>query len=432
MNPRIRSWAQLSKEEKTALLSRSEIDISEAMGTARTILEAVKADGDGALLRYTRQFDGADLTPETLRASPAEIAGAERSIPKNVADAIRRSIGNVRACHRDQLPGPLSLREVVPGVFAGERAAPIPSVGLYAPRGKGSFPSSMYMMAVPASVAGVPRIVVASPPDKKGACDPATLFAASLCGVTEIYKIGGVQAMAALAYGTESIPSVAKILGPGNQYVTAAKRLLFGTVDIGLPAGPSESLMIADDTADPRLAALDLMIEAEHGPDSQALLVTPSQKLAAAVAAELSRLAAELPEPRRSFVEKVMTGYGGILLVRSIEEAAEVANAVAPEHLQIAAAEPFALLGLVTNAAEILLGQNVPFSLANYSVGVNAVLPTGGAARTWSPLSTRDFMKWTSIAYATAGGYSSLKGSAIALADYEGFAAHAKALRERS
>jgi len=431
MNPRILSWPSLSKTEKAALLARSEADIAQAMGEVGKILEAVKAEGDSALIRYTKQFHGAELSPETLRVNEKEITAAERSIPKPVADAIKTSVANVRSCHEDQLPGPLSLREVVPGVFAGERAAPIPSVGLYAPRGKGSFPSSMYMMAVPASVAGVPRIVVVSPPDQKGACDPATIFAASLCGITEIYRIGGVQAMAALAYGTESIPAVAKIVGPGSQYVTAAKRLLFGTVDIGLPAGPSESLMIADDTTDPKLAALDLLIEAEHGPDSQVLLVTPSAALARAVASELSRLASELPEPRRSFVEKVFTGYGGIIVVAGLEEAADVANEVAPEHLQIATAEPFALLGLVRNAGEILLGQHTPFSLANYTIGVNAVIPTGGAARTWSPLSTRDFMKWSSIAYATRAGYSSIKDSAVALANYEGFPAHARALRER-
>ncbi len=432
MNPRMFPWASLAKEEKARLLARSEIDIAKATEAAAKIIDAVKAEGDRALLAYTKQFDGADLTPATLRVSGKEMDAAGRAVSKPVAEAIRRSVENVRACHEDQLPGPLSLREVSPGVFAGERATPIPSVALYAPRGKGSFPSSTYMMTVPASVAGVPRIVVATPPDRAGAADPATLFAASLCGVTEIYKMGGVQAMAALAYGTETVPAVSKIVGPGSQYVTAAKRLLYGIVDIGLPAGPSESLVIGDDTTDPRRAALDLLIEAEHGPDSQVLLVTPSEKLARAVSEELSRLAAELPEPRRSFVETVFTGYGGITTVADLREAAAVANEVAPEHLQIATAEPFALLGLITNAAEILVGQNVPFSLANYSIGVNAVLPTGGKARTWSPLSTRDFMKWSSVAYATRDGYSGLKDCAVTLADYEGFPAHAKALRERS
>jgi histidinol dehydrogenase len=432
VKPRILEWESLPADRKSALLSRSGEDVSRAADEVRKILERVKAEGDRAVIEYTRTFHGADLTGRPLAVSEEEIRSAEASLSSAVAEAILASIENVRAVHRDQLPGPLALREVSPGVYAGERALPIPSAGLYAPRGKGSFPSSMYMLAVPASVAGVPRIVVVSPPDASGRCDPATLFAASRCGIREVYRIGGVQAVAALAYGTESIRPVAKIVGPGNQYVTAAKRLLFGVVDVGLPAGPSESLVLADDTTDPRLAALDMLIEAEHGPDSQALLVTASRRIAEAVAGHLVRLAAELPEPRRSYVEGVFAGYGAIVLTRSMEQAAEVANAVAPEHLQIATAEPFDLLGMVTNAGEILLGQHTPFSLANYTIGANAVLPTGGAARTWSALSTRDFLKWSSVAYATSRGCRSLSGTAITLADYEGFPAHAKALRERS
>ncbi len=432
MEIRVRTWKSLSKEEKGALLSRSEKDISEAMDQVRPILQQVKENGDKALIELTRRFHGADLSRVPLRVPEEEIRKSESLIPAGVADAIRASVANVRDVHRDQLPGPMTLREVRPGVFAGERALPVPSAGLYAPRGKGSFPSSMYMMAVPASVAGVPRIVVVSPPDAEGRCDPATLFAASQCGITEIYRIGGVQAVAALAYGTESVERVAKIVGPGSQFVTAAKRLLFGIVDVGLPAGPTESLMIGDDGTDPRRAALDLLIEAEHGTDSQALLVTPSRKLADAVVPHLRAYAEKLPEPRRGFVESVLKGYGGIILTESIEEAAEVANIVAPEHLQISTAEPFAVLGLITNAGEILLGQDTPFSMANYSIGANAVIPTGGAARTWSPLSVRDFMKWSSIAYVTGDGSSSLKETVLALADYEGFAAHAAAIRERN
>jgi len=287
------------------------------------------------------------------------------------------------------------------------------------------------MMAAPANVAGVPRIVLVTPPDKHGRCDPATLFAARLCGVQEMYRVGGVQALAALAYGTPSIRPVVKFLGPGSTYVTAAKRLLVSVVDVGLPAGPSESMILADRTADTRLVALDLIIEAEHGPDSQALLVTPSRECAEAVAALLPGLIAELPEPRSSYVTKVMENYGGIILARDMAEAVEIANAVAPEHLQIATADPLETLSLVRNAGEILLGQNTPFSLANYAIGANAVLPTGGKALTCSPLSVRDFMKYSAVARLTARGYDTLRDAAITLADYEGFAAHAKALRER-
>lgn len=431
MQVRVLPWGSLSEQDKRKILTRSERDISQVEAEVRQIIDGVRAEGDAALIAYTRRFNGADLTGKPMRVSEAEIDGAGETVAVHVREAIRASIENVRRYHEEQRPAAMSLQEIRPGVYAGERATPIPSVGLYAPRGKGSFPSSMYMMAVPAQVSGVARVVVVSPPDAAGSCDAATLFAAGLCGAREIYRVGGVQALAALAYGTESIPPVAKFLGPGNQYVTAAKRLLVGVVDVGLPAGPSESMIIADSSADPAWVALDLLIEAEHGPDSQAILVTPSVELARAVAAELPARTAELPEPRASYVRESFASYGCIITTRDIEEAAAVVNAVAPEHLQIATADPLATLGLVANAGEILLGQNTPFSLANYCIGANAVIPTGGRAKTFSPLSVRDFIKFSSIAYVTAGGYSLLKDTAIALADYEGFAAHAKALRER-
>jgi histidinol dehydrogenase len=280
-------------------------------------------------------------------------------------------------------------------------------------------------------VARVPRIVVVTPPDSGGHCDPATLYTARRCGAHEIYRVGGVQALAALAYGTSSIRAVAKLLGPGSRYIAAAKRLLHGVVDVGLPAGPTESVIIADAGADAERLALDLLIEAEHGSDSQALLLVPSEELAREVAAIASRLAERLPEPRRGYVRDVLAGYGGIVVTASVEEAAAIANDLAPEHLQLATAEPLATLGLITDAAEVLLGQHTPFSLANYAIGANAVLPTGGRARTWSPLSTRDFLKWSSVAHVTGAGYHRLKDRALALADYEGFPAHALALRER-
>jgi histidinol dehydrogenase len=432
MTVRVLTWATLTGAEKRKILARSEQDISDVIPRVREIIDRVRADGDAALVDYTKQFNGADLSRTPLRVSEREIEDAGRGLSREVKDAIRFCADNVRTCHSEQLPGPMTLGEVLPGVYAGERATPIASVGLYAPRGKGSFPSSTYMMTVPAHVAGVKRIVVVTPPDAAGLCDPATLFAADLCGAHEIYRVGGVQALAALAYGTESIRPVVKFLGPGNQYVTAAKRLLFGVVDVGLPAGPSESMIIADGSSDPRLLALDLMIEAEHGPDSQALLVTVDAQCAREVAGLLPRLVGELPEPRRSYVTQVFSQYGGIILARDAAEAADIANAVAPEHLQIATRDPFATLSLVTAAGEILLGQHTPFSLANYAIGANAVLPTGGKAATYSALSVRDFMKYTSVARLTADGCESLKQAAITLADYEGFPAHAKALRERS
>ncbi len=431
MHARVLSWGTLPEQEKKKILSRSEHDIAEVEPRVRQIIDAVRVEGDAALVRYTLQFNGANLQGMPLRVSESELSDAERSLSTAVKDAIRFCASNVRTYHEKQFPGPMTLGEVLPGVYAGERATPVPSVALYAPRGKGSFPSSTYMMAVPAQVAGVPRVVLVTPPDTEGKCDPATLFAAHLCGVHECYRVGGVQAIAALAYGTQSIRAVDKLLGPGNQYVTAAKRLLVGVVDVGLPAGPSESMIIADESADPRLLALDLIIEAEHGPDSQALLVTPHARCAEAVVTLLPALIAELPEPRRGYVTNVLEVYGGVILTRDMTEAAEVANAVAPEHLQIATKDPLETLSLIRNAGEVLLGQHTPFSLANYAVGANAVLPTGGKAKTCSPLSVRDFMKYTSIACLTAKGHETLRDAAVTLADYEGFPAHAKALRER-
>ena len=428
---RVLEWRSLPEPDKQKILTRSEQDIASAESSAREIIERVRSEGDRTLVEYTKKFDGADISRLPLRVEEREMAEAEKTLDASVKDAIRFCAENVRRYHEEQLPGAMSLKEVLPGVYSGERASPIPSVGLYAPRGKGSFPSSTYMMAVPARVAGVGRVVVVTPPDASGRCDSATLFAARFCEVHEVYRVGGVQALAALAFGTQSIRPVAKFLGPGNQYVTAAKRLLVGVVDVGLPAGPSESMIIADESADPRRICLDLLIEAEHGPDSQALLVTPSPKLARAVADMLPGLAASLPELRASYVKSVFANYGGIILAADIAEAAEIANSVAPEHLQIATADPFETLSLVRNAGEILLGQNTPFSLANYAIGANAVLPTGGKARTYSPLSVRDFLKYSSIAYLTERGHASLRDASITLADYEGFPAHAMALRKR-
>ena len=432
MNVRILDWRSLSGEEKKKILSRSEQDISSAIPQVREIIEQVRAEGDKALVSLTRRFNGADISGMPLAVQEEEFARAESLLSAAVKDAIRFCVRNVRVYHEGQLPGAMSFDEVMPGVYAGERATAIPAVGLYAPRGKGSFPSSTYMMAEPARVARVPRVVVVTPPDALGACDPATLFAARLCGAHEVYRVGGVQALAALAYGTESIRRVEKFVGPGNQYVTAAKRLLVGVVDVGLPAGPSESMIIADESADARRVALDLLIEAEHGagfPGAPGHAGRGPGAEGCGSPPEARRLPSRAPrhicprslcELRRDHPHHRY--HGGTW---------HIVNDVAPEHLQIATADPLATLGGVRNAGEILLGQHTPFSLANYAIGANAVLPTGGKARSFSPLSVRDFLKYSSVAYLTASGHQALRAAAITLADYEGFPAHAMALRER-
>jgi len=426
--------SSMGADERTRLLRRAETQIDELIERVRPILQNVRLRGDEALLEYTERFDRVQLTADRLRVSRAEIEQAHQELDLSVREAIEQAIGNVRAFHERQMPHEQWFTEVSPGVVAGEKITPISSVGLYVPRGKGAFPSVMYMLATPASIAGVPRIVVCTPPGPDGEVDPATLVAADLCGVHELYRVGGAQAVAALAYGTASIARVHKITGPGSGFVTAAKRLLYGTVDVGLPAGPSEAITLADASAEPELIARDLLIEAEHGPDSSSLLVTDSRPLAEAVLALLPDKLAALPAWRQAFCRTVFEdakGTGGIILAASMDEAVDFVNEYAPEHLEVQVREPFALLPQLKNAGEILIGRYTPFCMGNYCVGTNAVLPTGGFAHTYSCTSVYDFLKRTGIAYVTQEGYPALSETTRRLADFEGFPAHANAVTGR-
>jgi histidinol dehydrogenase len=420
--------------QRARLLRRAEIQIDELVERVRPVVEAVRDRGDDALIEFTGRFDRVQLGIEQLRVSRAEIEQAHSQLDSSVRAALEHAIHNIRTFHQRQLPHEQWFTQVAPGVIAGEKITPISSAGLYVPRGKGAFPSVMYMLATPASIAGVPRIVVCTPPGPQGEVDPASLVAADLCGVHEIYRVGGAQAIAALAYGTHSIARVHKITGPGSGYVAAAKRLLYGTVDVGLPAGPSEAITLADESASPELLARDLLIEAEHGPDSSSLLVTDSRSLAERVMALLPSKMAALPEWRQAFVRTVFEapeGTGGVVLAGSMREAIDFVNTYAPEHLEVQVREPFALLPELKNAGEILLGPRTPFCTANYSVGTNAVLPTGGFAHTFSCTTVYDFLKRTGIAYLAPEGYASLSETTRRLAEYEGFPAHANAVTER-
>lgn len=426
--------AALDAVQRQRLLRRAEIQIDELIEYVRPLVKAVRDEGDAALLRFTAQFDRVQLDPSQLRVSRAEIEQAHEILDPAVKRALEYAIANVRNFHEKQMPHEQWFSEVAPGVVAGEQITPITSVGLYVPRGKGSFPSVLYMLATPASIAGVPRIVVCTPPAPDGSVDAASLVAADLCGVHEIYRVGGVQAIAALAYGTQTIARVHKITGPGSGYVAAAKRLLYGTVDVGLPAGPSESITLADASANPELLARDLLIEQEHGPDSSALLVTPSRAIAEAVLKLLPEKIAALPEPRQGFVRTGLEsarGTGGIILTADLEEAIAFVNEYAPEHLEVQVREPFAILPRLKNAGEILIGPYTPFSAGNYAVGTNAILPTGGFAHTFSCTSVYDFLKRTGIAYVKAEGYPIISATVRTLAEFEGFPAHASAVRAR-
>ncbi len=417
--------------QRTRLMRRAEIEIDSLIERVRPIVQGVRERGDEALIEFTARFDRVELTPDRLRVNRDEIEQAHRTLDPTVRKAVEHAIHNVRAFHEKQMPHEQWFTEVEPGVIVGEKVTPISSVGLYVPRGKGAFPSVLYMLATPASIAGVPRIVVCTPPGPGGEIDAASLVAADLCGVHEIYRVGGAQAIAALAYGTQTIPRVRKITGPGSGYVSAAKRLLYGTVDVGLPAGPSESITLADADADAELLARDVLIEAEHGPDSSALLVTDDRALAEAVRALIPAKIEALPEPRQSFVRTVLEsgeGTGGIVLAANMQEAIDFVNEYAPEHLEVQVRDPFAMLPKLHNAGEILLGPHTPFCTGNYCVGTNACLPTGGFAHTYSCTSVFDFLKRTGIAYLTREGYDAVSETTRVLADFEGFPAHANAV----
>ena len=348
-----------------------------------------------------------------------------------MTESIQFAVDNIRTFHQRQMPEPMWMHEVQPGVFAGEKAQPIPSVACYVPRGKGSFPSVVMMTTIPAVVAGVKRIVVLTPPGPDGAVDAASLVAARIAGVEEVYKCGGAQAVAAVAYGTETVPRVVKIVGPGSPWVVATKRLLSGLIDPGIPAGPSESIVLADASANPRLAALDLIVESEHGPDSSAFLVTDSRSVAEQARAAVPEFWSQMGEPWVGHSAAVLGGTsGGVVLTPDFDAAVQFVNDYAPEHLQIVGEEPFRHLGRIENAGEILLGEDTTFPLGNFVLGPNAVLPTSGWARSCSPLSVHDFMKRSGIGYVTKAGYRTLARHAHTLATYEGFEGHANAVSE--
>jgi histidinol dehydrogenase len=423
--------AVLSEGERRALCRRGAVDLGKLIPQVAPILEAVRSRGDEAVREYTKRFDAAELDPSSFRVTAEEMEKALAELPGDLRDAMEVSIRNIRKFHERQIEPPSWEMEISPGIIAGERILPIASAGLYIPRGKGSFPSMMMMAGVPARVAGVERIVVVTPPDRTGKADPATIAAAHIIGIDEIYQVGGVQAVAALAFGTASIPRVDKIVGPGSGYVLAAKQLLSSEIDTGLPAGPSEAIVLADDSVDPMLAVTDLLIEAEHGPDSSAYLVTTDESLAQKALKLIPRLVSELPPERKSFCEAVFQSAGGVLLADDIDQAVEFINEFAPEHLQILTRNPQDVLQKVKYAGEALLGPFTPGTLANYSIGPNAILPTSGFGRTASALSVRDFTRRMSYSTVSERAFEGLATKTLVLAKYEGFAAHARALSHR-
>lgn len=423
--------SEMTAEEKNRIMKRAETDITEQMKLAKEVSDEVKRDGDKAVLKYTEKFDGVTLSQGKIKVTQAEIDEAYERLDRETRDAIEYAYKNIYDFHEKQLPEEMWFTNVDKGLMVGEKTTPIVDVCLYVPGGKGSFPSVLLMLGVPATVAKVPNIVVVTPPNKEGNVDDAILAAAKIIGITEIYKMGGIQAVAAVAYGTETVPKCHKIIGPGNSYATAAKRVLSQQIDTGLPAGPSEVIILADEKADPEKVALDWMIEAEHGPDSSALLVTHSSELVEKVLPIIERQKAKISERRKSFIETVENNYGGVILTNSLAESVQFVNDYAPEHMEVMCDKPFDVLPDIKNAGEILLGEYTPVTLCNFLLGPNAILPTGGFAKTYSSVSVFDFLKRSSIGYASKEGFERVRNFAYKMATVEGFDTHGLAVKER-
>jgi histidinol dehydrogenase len=392
------------------------------------IVKEVRTDGDKALAKYTLKLDGADLGESGFRVKDEEIQEAYEKVDPKIVEAINVARSNIADFHTRQLPE--SWFTTKPdGVILGEKYTPIDSAGIYVPGGTARYPSSVLMNAVPAKVAGVERIVMVTPPAKDGSVSPYVLVAADKAGVDEIYKIGGAQAVAALAFGTESVPKVDKIVGPGNLFVTLAKRLVYGYVGIDMLAGPSEIVVIADDSAPVEYVAADLLSQAEHDANAAGILITPSERLAEAVSREVSRQMKE--RNRQEIIAASLESSSGIIVTDTLEDAISLANECAPEHLEIMVEEPFTVLGKIKHAGAIFLGPYSSEPVGDYMAGTNHVLPTNGTAKFFSSLGVWEFLKRSSIISYTKAGFDKVKSGIIELAEVEGLDAHANAIRIR-
>jgi histidinol dehydrogenase len=410
--------AQLKKRGKKA---NSQIESSVA-----EIIANVRDGGDRAVAEYTLRFDGA--LPEKTELSREDMSRSAAECSEEFYSALRRAAANIREFHeRQKQQSWFETREN--GVMMGQRIRGLARVGIYVPGGTAAYPSSVLMNAIPAKIAGVGEIIMATPPAKDGRPNPAIMAAALEAGVDRVFQIGGAQAIAALAFGTETIPAVDKIVGPGNIYVATAKKQLYGTVGIDMVAGPSEILILADETAEPKFLAADLMSQAEHDVLASAILLTTSEKIAGATVAELEHQMKNLS--RREIIEKSLDDYGVIVVCENMDEAVTFANELAPEHLEVCAANPMEYLGRIDNAGSVFLGSYAPEPLGDYFAGPNHVLPTGGTARFFSPLSVDSFVKKSSFLYYTKESLAAASGDIVTLANAEGLTAHANSIKVR-
>ena len=410
------------------LLKRDPNNYEEYAGVVQEIIDQVKEKGDEAVFAYTEKFDKARITGDNVRVTKAEIEEARAMVNPELLRVMERAMENIRDYHQKQVRHSwFDSRE--DGVILGQKQTALESVGVYVPGGKAAYPSSVLMNIIPAEVAGVKRIVMVTPPGKDGKVNPVTLTAAHLAGATEVYKVGGAQAVAALAFGTESIPRVHKIVGPGNIFVALAKKAVYGHVSIDSIAGPSEILVLADETANPKYVAADLLSQAEHDELASAILVTTSQKLAKEVSEQVERFLEKLS--RREILEKSLRKFGYILVAESMEEAIETANEIASEHLEIMTKNPFEVMTKIRNAGAIFMGEYSSEPLGDYFAGPNHVLPTNGTAKFFSPLGVEDFVKRSSVIYYSREALEPVYKDIVTFAQAEHLTAHANSIKVR-
>lgn len=426
---RIVKLDEASKQNILAdLLKRDPNNYGTYADTVQEIVNSVKRDGDRAVFAYTKEFDKADINPENLRVTPEEIEEAMKEVDPQLMEILGKSMKNIRQFHEKQRQ--YSWFDSKPdGTILGQKITALESVGVYVPGGKAAYPSSVLMNIIPAEVAGVDRIAMVTPPGKDGKVNPVTLTAAHLAGVTEVYKVGGAQAVAALAFGTESIPKVNKIVGPGNIFVALAKKAVYGHVSIDSIAGPSEILVLADESANPRFVAADLLSQAEHDELASAILVTTSMELAERVSEEVETFTKELS--RTEIIKKSLDNYGYILVADTMKEAIAAVNEIAPEHLEIITKNPFEDMTRIHNAGAIFIGEYSSEPLGDYFAGPNHVLPTNGTAKFFSALSTDDFIKKSSIIYYSKEALEEIHEDIEAFAEAERLTAHANSVKVR-
>lgn len=410
------------------LLKRDPNNYTSYADRVAAIVDDVKARGDEAIFEYTQKFDGAKIQADTIRVTQEEIDEAVAAVEPALLAVMKKALVNIRAYHEKQKQYSW-FDSRSDGTILGQKVTPLQSVGVYVPGGKAAYPSSVLMNIIPAEVAGVERIAMVTPPGKDGKVNPVTLTAAYLAGATEVYKVGGAQAIAALAFGTESIPKVNKIVGPGNIYVALAKKAVYGHVSIDSIAGPSEIMVIADETANPRFVAADLLSQAEHDELASAILVTTSEALAREVSAQIDEFLKGLS--RSEIIEKSLDNYGYILLVDTLEEAISAANDIASEHLEIVTKNPFEVMTKIRNAGAIFMGEYSSEPLGDYFAGPNHVLPTNGTAKFFSPLSVDDYIKKSSIIYYSKEALKPIHKDIIQFAESERLTAHANSIRVR-